>query len=135
MDALRSEGGAGRGGSSGGARASRARLRGGDAAEAGVAQVVTLLKAIGHPLRFRIVSLLCDGERNVGAIARRLGARPPIVSQQLRILRAEEIVTATRAGKFARYRLGSGALRALVRSAEVFSGAPAARARSRGRSA
>lgn len=128
MDALRAERGAG---------AERARVsagpprrrrdRRGEAVE--VAQIVGLLKAIGHPLRFRIVSLLCRGERHVGAIARRLGASPQIVSQQLRILRAEEIVTATRAGRFARYRLGSGALRDLVRSAELSSGAPEARAR------
>ncbi len=98
------------------------------AATPGVDRVVALLKTIGHPLRFRIVALLCDGEHRVGAMARQLGAPQPIVSQQLRILRAQELVAVTRAGGFARYHLRDGAVRDLIRSAKAFSGALAAHA-------
>jgi DNA-binding transcriptional ArsR family regulator len=102
-------------------------------APAAVDDLVMLLKAIGHPLRFRIVALLCEGDRHVGAIARRLTASRPVVSQHLRLLRAQRIVTATRADGFVRYRLGSAAARALVRSARGWSGPPAARAADAGR--
>ena len=71
------------------------------AASAGVDRVVCLLKAIAHPMRLRIAALLCDGELHVDAIARQLGVQPNTVSQQLRILRAVEIVVVRRGGGFA----------------------------------
>ena len=70
------------------------------------------------PARLGIASL-CEGELNVGALARELGAPQPIVSQQLRILRALGIVAATRVHGFARYRVRDGALRELVRLARA----------------
>ncbi len=77
-------------------------------------RVAEVLKAVAHPLRLRIVALLCRGERHVNRLAEELDAPQPIVSQQLRILRARGLVTATREGGFARYRLAEQALRDLV---------------------
>lgn len=77
-------------------------------------RVAEVLKAVAHPLRIRIVALLCRGEHHVNGLADALDAPQPIVSQQLRILRARGLVAATRENGFARYRLAEPALRDLV---------------------
>jgi ArsR family transcriptional regulator len=74
-----------------------------------------ILKAVAHPLRLRIIALLCgQSETHVNDLADRLAAAQPIVSQQLRILRARGLVQVTRENGFARYRLAEPALRELV---------------------
>lgn len=73
-----------------------------------------VLKAVAHPLRLRIVALLCRGEHHVNGLAEALHAPQPIVSQQLRILRARGLVTARRENGFAQYRLAEPALKDLV---------------------
>src|SRR5574341_164030 len=78
------------------------------------ARIAEVLKAVAHPLRIRIVAVLCAGEETVGGLADRLDARQPIVSQQLRILRAQGLVAATRAEGFSRYRIAEPALHDLV---------------------
>ncbi len=80
--------------------------------------VAEVLKAVAHPLRLRIVAILCRGEENVTALAGRVGASQAIVSQQLRILRSHGLVAASREGGFARYRLVEQNLRGLVRCME-----------------
>jgi ArsR family transcriptional regulator len=76
--------------------------------------IAEVLKAVAHPLRIRIVAVLCAGEETVGDLAERIEAPQPIVSQQLRILRTQGLVAATRAGGFARYRIVEPALHDLV---------------------
>jgi ArsR family transcriptional regulator len=78
------------------------------------AHLAEVLKAVAHPLRLRIVATLCGGEESVGALAERLGASQPILSQQLRILRAAGLVEASREDGFAFYRIAEPALRDLV---------------------
>jgi DNA-binding transcriptional ArsR family regulator len=74
-----------------------------------------VLKAVAHPLRLRIVALLCGEELHVNALAERLDASPAIVSQQLRILRMNRLVEAEREDGLARYRIVEPRLRTLVR--------------------
>jgi ArsR family transcriptional regulator len=81
-------------------------------------RLAEVLRAVAHPLRLRIVALLCAGERHVNGLAGELEAPQPIVSQQLRILRARGLVEATRENGFARYRLAEPALRELVHCME-----------------
>jgi len=76
--------------------------------------VATVLRAIAHPLRVRIVATLCRREEHVSALAAELDAPQAIVSQQLRILRAERLVEARREDGFAYYRIAEPALRDLV---------------------
>ena len=76
--------------------------------------VAEVLKAVAHPLRIRIVATLCQGEEHVTALAERLDTPQPIVSQQLRILRAAGLVEASREDGFAYYRLAEPALQDLV---------------------
>jgi len=74
----------------------------------------TVMKALGHPLRIQIVSLLAEEERHVGAIAELLDAPPAIVSQQLRILRMAGLVETSRDEGRAVYRLAEPHLRGLL---------------------
>lgn len=76
--------------------------------------VATVLRAVAHPLRVRIVATLCRGEEHVTALADELEAPQAIVSQQLRILRSERLVEARREDGHAFYRLAEPALRDLV---------------------
>ena len=77
-----------------------------------------ILKALGHPLRLRLIALLCESQENVAGIARRLGARQSAVSQQLRILRLNGLVDAERSDGFSVYRLAEPRLRQLVACVE-----------------
>jgi DNA-binding transcriptional ArsR family regulator len=82
------------------------------------ARIADILKAVAHPLRLRIVSLLCQGDWQVNALADRLGAPPAIVSQQLRILRLHRLVIAEPAAGYVTYRLREPRLRDLVNCME-----------------
>ena len=77
-------------------------------------ELAELLKAVAHPVRLRIVAVLCEGDETVTALAERLGASQAIVSQQLRILRSQGLVAAERENGFARYWLVERNLRGLV---------------------
>jgi DNA-binding transcriptional ArsR family regulator len=82
-------------------------------------RLAEILRAVAHPLRLRIIALLCHEAINVGTLATRLSAAQPIVSQHLRILRMSRLVDVTRGGGEARYRLAEPALRDLIRCMEV----------------
>ena len=88
-----------------------------------------VLRAVAHPIRLRIVAMLCDGDAQVGDMVREIGASQAAISQQLRILRMHGLVRATRANGFARYRLEEPALRDLTRCVERCDGGRAPRAR------
>lgn len=77
-------------------------------------RIAEVLKAVAHPLRIRIVALLCQGETHVSGLAEKLAVPQAIVSQQLRILRLNNLVAATREDGFALYRLNEPHLRDLV---------------------
>jgi DNA-binding transcriptional ArsR family regulator len=81
-------------------------------------RMAEMLRAVAHPLRLRIIALLCREETNVGALAARLSAEQAIVSQHLRILRMSRLVDVTRGGGEARYRLAEPHLRDLIRCVE-----------------
>jgi DNA-binding transcriptional ArsR family regulator len=64
-----------------------------------------LFKALGHPLRLRMLELLRDGEMSVQDLLRELEVEPSTASQQLGILRSAGIVENRRAGSLVFYRL------------------------------
>ena len=78
------------------------------------AVLAEMLRALGHPVRLRIVALLCRGETHVGNIATSLEVPQPIVSQQLRILRMSKVVEVARENGLAVYRLAEPRLRDLL---------------------
>jgi ArsR family transcriptional regulator len=55
-------------------------------------------KALGHPLRIRVLELLAEQERPVSALLEHVDAEQPYLSQQLGVLRRAGLVTARRAG-------------------------------------
>lgn len=61
------------------------------------------LKALAHPLRLRILKVLCEGERNVGEVEEASGIGQPSLSQQLAILRQAGLVATRREGKMVFY--------------------------------
>jgi ArsR family transcriptional regulator, arsenate/arsenite/antimonite-responsive transcriptional repressor len=62
-------------------------------------------KALGHPLRIRILEVLRNGEASVGELAEAVGVGGSTLSQHLAALRSAEIVTSQRAGSTVRYRV------------------------------
>jgi len=55
-------------------------------------------KALGHPLRIRVLELLSEDERSVSSLAEEIGVEQPALSQQLGILRRAGFVVARRDG-------------------------------------
>ncbi|MDP9070241.1 MAG: metalloregulator ArsR/SmtB family transcription factor [Actinomycetota bacterium] len=68
------------------------------------------LRALGEPLRWRIVELLADEELCVCHIVEELGVAQPLVSHHLRILRDAGLVDSDRYRYWTYYRLRPEAL-------------------------
>lgn len=64
-----------------------------------------IFRAAGDVGRLRLLGELLAGERSVGDLAQAVGAGLSTVSQQLRVLRAEDLVVTRRAGKHVYYSL------------------------------
>ena len=65
------------------------------------------LKALANRNRLTILCLLSQGERSVSDLESFLGIRQPTLSQQLAVLREENLVATRRDGKAIYYRLAS----------------------------
>ena len=66
-----------------------------------------LLKTLSNPDRLLILCYLSRGETRVGELEEELGIVQPTLSQQLTVLREEELVTTRREGKNIYYSLAS----------------------------
>ncbi|HET7699270.1 MAG TPA: metalloregulator ArsR/SmtB family transcription factor [Candidatus Limnocylindria bacterium] len=64
-----------------------------------------LFKALGHPLRLRMLELLRHGEMSVRDLLRELDVEPSTASQQLGILRAQGVVESWRRDGAVFYRI------------------------------
>jgi len=64
-----------------------------------------VIRVLGHPLRLRILELLEGGERNVADLQDELDSSQAVISQQLAILRAEDVVAPRRDGPRVYYRI------------------------------
>ncbi|MEK7216495.1 MAG: metalloregulator ArsR/SmtB family transcription factor [Chloroflexota bacterium] len=64
-----------------------------------------LFKALAHPTRIRVLELLRTGEMTVSELQLRLALEAASVSQQLGVLRAQELVTSRREGSSVFYRI------------------------------
>lgn len=74
-------------------------------APAGDLQVfkAAFFRALAHPVRIRILELLVRGERSVQELQEALGLEQPVVSQQLAVLRSNNIVSGRKEGVSVRY--------------------------------
>ncbi len=70
-------------------------------------KVAGILKALAHPVRLQIVSLLEDEEKNVSDIVESLGAKPAITSQQLNMMRDKQVLCCRREGAKVYYRISN----------------------------
>ena len=70
-------------------------------------QACRLMKVLANPDRLLILCQLSQGERRVGELEALLGIVQPTLSQQLTVLRDEELVTTRREGKNIFYALSS----------------------------
>lgn len=66
-----------------------------------------LLKVLSNPDRMIILCYLAQGEARVGELEAALGIMQPTLSQQLTVLREEQLVTTRREGKNIFYSLDS----------------------------
>jgi DNA-binding transcriptional ArsR family regulator len=64
-----------------------------------------LFRALGHPVRIRILELLTDGERTVGDLQARLNLDSSGTSQHLAALRQQGVLESRRAGTSTYYRI------------------------------
>ena len=71
-------------------------------------------RALGHPVRIRILEILVGGERSVQELQEALDLEQPIVSQQLAMLRAKNIVKARKEGTTVRYTVRDPSIRDLL---------------------
>ncbi len=62
-------------------------------------------RALSHPIRIRLLETLVAGERSVQELQEVLRVDQPIVSQQLAVLRAKNIVVARKEGNVVFYAL------------------------------
>ena len=66
-----------------------------------------MMKVLANPDRLLILCQLSQGERRVGELEDLLGIAQPTLSQQLTVLRDEELVSTRREGKTIHYALTS----------------------------
>lgn len=64
-------------------------------------------KTLGHPVRIRVLELLCGGERSVGELLREIDVEASNLSQQLAVLRRAGLVVTRREGSTVHYALVS----------------------------
>ena len=74
-----------------------------------------ILKALGHPVRLRIVESLLDAEKCVGTIWSNLDLPQSTVSQHLSLLRSKGIVQDERCGSKVKYFLKDRRIADIIR--------------------
>ncbi len=82
--------------------------RGAEASDAALERAARIFRAAGDASRLRLLDQLLDGERCVTDLAEAMGVGLSTVSQQLRVLRAENLVATRREGKHIYYFLADG---------------------------
>jgi len=85
-----------------------------EALQANAIRVSEHMKLLTNPSRLLILCHLLEGEQSVGELAQRTGMRPAAMSQQLAILRREQVVHTRREGHAIYYRLSREDIRELM---------------------
>jgi ArsR family transcriptional regulator len=78
-----------------------------------------LFKALGHPVRIRILEHLRDGERTVSELQELLEIEMSSVSQQLAVLRARQLVEGRKEGTSVHYQVVDPQVFALLDTARA----------------
>ena len=100
--------------------------------QAAAREACALMKVLSNPDRMLILCRLSQGEARVGELEEVLGILQPTLSQQLTVLREEELVSTRREGKNIYYSLASPQALAVMETLYLQYCAPAkGRAKSR----
>ena len=86
-----------------------------DAMRAAAEHACTLMKVLSNRDRLLLLCQLAEGERNVGELQELVGILQPTLSQQLAVLREEQLVETRRDGKNIYYRIASPQALAVMR--------------------
>ncbi len=78
-----------------------------DKMKASAGNACRLMKVLSNPDRLLLLCQLSQGEKRVGELEDILGILQPTLSQQLTVLRDEELVTTRRDGKSIYYQIAS----------------------------
>jgi DNA-binding transcriptional ArsR family regulator len=76
-------------------------------------------KALAHPMRIRILELLCEGDKNVNELQSILGSEGSAVSQQLAVLRSKNVVYGIKDGTAVIYSLRDPLIKDLLAVAKA----------------
>lgn len=71
------------------------------------AKATRFLRALGNPARLLLLCQLAQGEKNVNELETATGIRQPTLSQQLAVLREENLVSTRKEGKNVYYQIQS----------------------------
>lgn len=74
------------------------------------------LKVLAHPQRLMILCLLSQGEKSVHEIEESCGASQSAVSQFLKAMRLENLITSRREGRYVYYRINDERVLGLVKA-------------------
>ena len=81
----------------------------------------SFFRALAHPVRIRILELLVKADRSVHELQEALDLEQPVVSQQLAVLRANNVVLGRKEGVSVRYAVRDPLIGALLDTArEIF---------------
>ena len=80
------------------------------------AQACNLMKVLANPDRLMILCQLSQGELRVGELEERLGIVQPTLSQQLTVLREQQLVSTRREGKHIFYSMSSAQALAVIQT-------------------
>ena len=78
-----------------------------DKMKASAGNACRMMKVLSNPDRLLLLCQLSQGEKRVGELEEILGIVQPTLSQQLTVLREEELVTTRRDGKNIYYQIAS----------------------------
>jgi DNA-binding transcriptional ArsR family regulator len=85
-----------------------------DAMREAAQSACALMKVLSNPDRMLLLCQLAGGEKNVGELQEALGIVQPTLSQQLAVLRDEELVATRRDGKNIYYSVASPQVHAVL---------------------
>lgn len=86
------------------------------ALRAAAGNACNLMKVLANPDRLLILCQLSEGEKRVGELESLLGIVQPTLSQQLTVLREQQLVSTRRDGKNIYYMLSSPQAMAVIRT-------------------
>jgi DNA-binding transcriptional ArsR family regulator len=88
--------------------------------------LIEALKALAHPVRWRILTALIAGERNVGEIEAATGIGQPGLSQQLGVLRKAGLVETRKEAKLVFYAIADDQIKSMLSRIAELCGAASA---------